>query len=89
MVLDRPEVPLNTNQSENDIRAYVTRRKISGGTRSEAGKNARDTFLGLMKTCKKLGIPFWDYLGDRLKVNAATPVPPLPDLVRQRCFTMA
>ena len=37
-----------------------------------------------MKTCKKRGIPFWDYLGDRLKVNAATPVPPLPDLVTQR-----
>jgi hypothetical protein len=89
LVLDRPEVPLNTNGSENDIRAYVTRRKISGGTRSEAGKKARDTFLGLMKTCKKLGLPFWDYLGNRLKVPTATHVPPLPDLVRQRCLAMA
>ncbi len=33
LVLERPEVPLNTNGSENDIRCQVTRRKISGGTR--------------------------------------------------------
>lgn len=89
VVLDRPEVPLHTNGSENDIRACVTRRKLSGGTRSEAGKQGRDTFLGLIKTCRKLGLSYWDYLGDRLKVPAATHVPPLPDLVRQRCLALA
>jgi hypothetical protein len=26
MVLDRPEIPLHTNGSENDIRCHVTRR---------------------------------------------------------------
>src|SRR6202041_299520 len=35
MVLDRPEIPLHTNGSENDIRCQVTKRKISGGTRSD------------------------------------------------------
>src|SRR5271165_2721613 len=30
-VLERPEIPLNTNGSENDIRCQVTKRKISGG----------------------------------------------------------
>ncbi len=84
LVLDHPEVPLNTNGSENDIRACVTRRKISGGTRSEAGREARDAFLGLMKTCAKQGISFWDYLGDRLRVPDAPPIPYLPDLVRQQ-----
>jgi Transposase IS66 family len=34
-VLDRPEIPLHTNGSENDIRCQVTKRKISGGTRSD------------------------------------------------------
>ncbi|HZZ25462.1 MAG TPA: transposase, partial [Roseiarcus sp.] len=29
-VLERPEIPINTNASENDIRAFVTKRKISG-----------------------------------------------------------
>ncbi len=89
VVLDRPEVPLHTNGSENDIRAMVTRRKLSGGTRSETGKQARDTFIGLMKTCRKLRISFWHYLGDRLQVPGASPVPSLPGLVRQRCMEMA
>ncbi len=82
-VLERPDIPLHTNGSENDIRCQVTRRKISSGTRSEAGREARDAFLGLMKTCAKQGISFWDYLGDRLMVPDAPPIPYLPDLVRQ------
>ena len=81
VALDRPDIPLHTNGSENDIRCQVTRRKISGGTRSSAGRDCRDAFLGLMKTCAKLEIPFWDYLGDRLKVPDAPAVPPLPDLI--------
>lgn len=81
--LDRPEIPLHTNGAENDIRCQVTKRKISGGTRSEAGRDCRDAFLGLMKTCAKQGISFWDYLGDRLTAPDAPPIPYLPDLVRQ------
>ena len=46
-VLERPEIPLNTNASENDIRACVTKRKISGGTVSENGRIARNVMLGL------------------------------------------
>ena len=83
MVLDRPDVPLHTNDAENDIRAQVTRRKISGATRSAAGRDARDAFLGLMKTCAKLGIRFWDYLGCRLDAPGAPHVAPLPQLIRQ------
>ena len=40
--LERPDIPLHTNGSENDIRCQVTRRKISGGTRSETGRDCRD-----------------------------------------------
>jgi hypothetical protein len=86
-VLQRPEIPLHTNGSENDIRACVTKRKISGGTMSEDGRTARDVLLGLMKTCRKLGISFYRYLGDRLRVPGAMPVPPLLDLVRQAAAT--
>jgi hypothetical protein len=83
-VLERPEIPLNTNASENDIRAFVTKRKISGGTVSEKGRQARDVMLGLAKTCMKLKIPFFDYLGARLGIpgpdipNLATLVSPVP-----------
>lgn len=83
MALERPDIPLHTNGSENDIRAAVIKRRISGGTRSEQGRDMRDTFLTLMKTARKLGLSFWDYLGARLNVPGATPIPPLPDLVRQ------
>jgi transposase IS66 family protein len=37
VVLDRPEIPLHTNGSENDLRGVVTKRKISG----EANVRAR------------------------------------------------
>ncbi len=84
MVLDRPEIPLHTNGAENDIRCHVTRRKLSGGTRSDDGRDCRDAFLGIAKTCAKLGITFWDYLGDRLDVARTLPVPYLPDLVRNK-----
>jgi hypothetical protein len=84
-VLDRPEIPLHTNGSENDIRCHVIKRKISGGTRADTGRDCRDAFLGLAKTCMKLGIAFWDYLGDRLKTTDHIAVPSLPALVAQRC----
>lgn len=84
LVLDRPEIPLHTNGSENDIRCHVTKRKVSGGTWSEAGRDARDACLGLLKTCQKQGLTFFDYLGARLGVVAAPLIPPLPDLIRAR-----
>jgi hypothetical protein len=33
----RTEILLHTNGSENDLRGHVIKRKISGGTQSEAG----------------------------------------------------
>jgi hypothetical protein len=87
MVLDRPETPLHTNGSENDVRCQVTKRKVSGGTRSDTGRDCRDAFLGLIKTCTKLGFDFWDYLGARLAVPNHPNVPALPQLINQRCAT--
>jgi len=83
LVLERPDIPLHTNGSENDIRCQVTRRKISCGTRSDLGRDCRDAFLGLMKTCAKQGIRFWQYLGARLAVPGAAEVPPLVTLISQ------
>lgn len=83
LILDRPEVPLHTNGSERDLRPQVIKRKISGGTRSDQGRACRDAFLGLLLTCAKLGVSFWDYLGHRLGVPG-TDAPYLPDLVRLR-----
>jgi Transposase IS66 family len=84
MVLDRPEIPLHTNGSENDIRCHVTRRKVSGGTRSDVGRDCRDAFLGIVKTCAKLEIAFWDYLGARLAVPRSPTTQYLPELLVAR-----
>ncbi len=65
-VLERPEVPLHNNAEESDIREYVKKRKISGSTRSATGRRCRDTFTSLKKTCRKLGVNFWNFLRDRL-----------------------
>ncbi len=59
LVLEHPDIPLHNNLSENDIREYVTKRKISGSTRSDSGRRCRDTFTSLKKTCRKLWIYFW------------------------------
>jgi hypothetical protein len=83
-VLDHPDIPLHTNGSENDIRCQVTKRKVSGGTRSDVGRDCRDAFLGLAKTCAKLGIAFWDYLGSRLLIPGQPSVPSLADLIHCR-----
>ena len=80
LVLERPDVPLHTNQSETDIRDYVKVRKISGGTRSDDGRRCRDAFTSLVKTCRKNGVSFWDYLHDRLTHAGA--VPRLAELIR-------
>jgi hypothetical protein len=81
-VLERPEIPLHNNAEESDIREFVKRRKISGGTRSDAGRRCRDTFASLKKTCRKLGVRFWDYLHDR--VRGLAKIPRLADLIRQK-----
>ena len=85
LVLERPDIPLHNNGAENAIREYVKRRKISGGTRSDAGRMCRDTFTSLKKTCRKVGVSFWQYLKDRIE-NVGL-IPDLPELVHQQIMT--
>jgi hypothetical protein len=85
LVLNRPEIPLHNNLSENDIREYVKKRKISGSTRSEAGRKCRDTFASLKKTCRKLSVSFWQFLNDRISGNNL--ILPLSQMVEQRALS--
>jgi hypothetical protein len=84
LVLDRPDIPLHNNGAENAIREYVKKRKISGSTRSETGRRCRDTFTSLKKTCRKLGVSFWQYLKDRIEKIGI--IPDLSELVRQQAL---
>jgi hypothetical protein len=83
-VLDRPDIPLHPNGSENDIRCQATKCKVSGDTRSDVRRDCRDALLGLAKTGAKLGVAFWNFLGNRLSLPDQSIVPSLPDLVRCR-----
>lgn len=75
----------HNNLSEGDIREQVKRRKISGGTRSDDGRRARDTFASLKKTCRKLRVSFWTFLGDRVRDAGA--IPSLPSLIEARALS--
>ena len=45
------------------------------------GSKSRLNFLDLLRA-GKLGVAFWDYLGDRLGVHGGATVPAPPDLIR-------
>ena len=85
-VLEKPELPLHNNASEQDIREFVKKRKISGSTRSEEGRRCRDTFASLKKTCRKLGVSFWNYLIDR--VCGKNEIPRLAQLIAQKAGSL-
>lgn len=79
LVLEHPELPLDNNMAERDLRQWAKLRKISSGTRSDLGRKCRDIFLSLRATCRKLGISFWQYLQDRKKKSNA--IPPLSEVI--------
>jgi len=81
-VLERVDSLLHNNASETAARSAKTKFKVSGGTRSDEGRDARDTFLSLMHTCRKLGINFIEFLQDR--VRKLYNIPKLAQIIHQR-----
>lgn len=86
LVLDHPELPLHNNAAELAVRHRVRKRDVSFGPRTEAGKEAWDTFMTLAETTKKLGLSFYAYLHDR--ILAAHAMPPLAELVTLAAQTL-
>ena len=86
-MFDHPETLLHSNQIKSYVRSQIIRRKILFGTRSEAGRAARDGCLWALKTCNKLRLSFWDNLRNRLGVAGSPEVPRLTDLIGQRAAT--
>ena len=66
LVLEFPGIPLHNNTSELAMREKVVQRKIRGFFRSMKGVKASDVFLSLMGSCRKLGVPFGEYIKDRV-----------------------
>lgn len=82
LVLDYPEIPLDNNLSERDLREIVIKRKISNGTRTEDGTKAWDVFLSILGTCQKNDVNFYEYLRDR--ISAANKMPSLASVLLKR-----
>ncbi len=82
LVLDFPEVPLDNNEAERALREYVVKRKISNGTRTEAGTQAWEIFLALVDTCRKQGVNFYQYILDR--ISKTFEMPSLATLIGQK-----
>ncbi len=55
--------------------------RSNGGTISDKGRDARDIMLGLAKTCMKLKLSFYEFIGARLGIPGPK-IPPLASLIR-------
>ena len=82
LVLEFPEVPLDNNEAERALREYVVKRKISNGTRTDAGTQAWEIFLALVDTCRKLGVNFYQYILDH--ISQTFKMPTLATLILQK-----
>lgn len=80
--LYHPHVPLNNNNAERPLREPVIRRKISGGTKSEEGKQTWENMLTIKDTCRKHDVSFYHYLFDI--ISGRGEMTPLSTLIRLR-----
>ena len=80
-VLKHPELPLHNNASELGARVEKRRQDVSLQTKSQEGTNAKDAFLTVTQTAKKLGINAYKYIYDR--ISQENSMPSLADLIIQ------
>lgn len=82
MVLDHPELPLHNNASELAARVQARERDVSLHTMSKAGTQAKDTFMTISQTAKKLGVRTYEYIRDR--ISGELKLPSLAQLIREK-----
>jgi len=78
-VLKYPWLPLHNNDSELGARVEKRRQDVSLHTISDAGTKAKDAFLTITQTAKKLGVNAFNYINDR--VSGKFSMPALSDLI--------
>jgi len=81
LVLKHPELPLHNNASELAARVEKRRQDVSLQLKSKKGTDAKDAFLTVAQTAKKLGVNIYKYIDDRIskKFN----MPSLAELITQ------
>ena len=82
MVLEHPEIPLHNNPAELGARRQVRKRDVSFGTRTEGGTKARNTFMTIVATAKKLCVSSYKYIYDR--VCGKYEMPSFAELIEER-----
>ena len=79
MVLSHPELPLTNNEAERMLRHWVITRRLSHGTRTQAGSVSLTLLASVIETCRKREIVPWKYLAqvvqERRKGNSAPALP--------------
>ncbi len=62
--LDHPEIPPDNNLAERTLRLAVTKRKVSGGSRSMDRFQDTANLLTVIQTCRRQGRSVMDFFGD-------------------------
>lgn len=81
-VLKYPEIPLHNNGTELEARVQVRLRDVSLQTKTDEGTKAKDTFLSVIRTAKKLGVNAYKYISDR--ISRQFKMTPLSDIIRSK-----
>lgn len=68
--LDYPEVPPDNNQAERSLRLAVTKRKVSGGSRSMDRFKHTAHLLTVVQTCRRQGRAVIDFFVQALLANS-------------------
>jgi len=77
--VDHPEVPLDNNHAEREIRPAVIMRKNSFSNRSENAANAQAILMSVYRTLKLRGLDPLETIVSALRHYVCTgEVPPLP-----------
>jgi transposase len=77
--LDHPEIPPDNNLAERTLRLAVTKRKVSGGSRSMERFQDTANLLTVIQTCRRQGRSVIDFFVQAIKalVNPGVPTPSL------------
>jgi transposase len=68
--LEHPEIPPDNNLAERALRLAVTKRKVSGGSRSMARFHDTANHLSAIQTCRFQGRSVLDFFASTLKAHA-------------------
>lgn len=77
--VSEPQLPLTNNAAEQALRHWVIARRISMGTRSEAGTRAFALLASVIETCRKRSASSWTFIANVIAAaRRGLAVPALP-----------